>query len=745
MKNFKISKIFMFQTLFIVFGLCIIGINSINTMSKVDEDYYHVFYSNDDIATAGLAMSEAATGLRLACVRLVLMDGIDDEQYSNFEKYTAEVQTNIELSKKLVAESTLSDEGKAEVTETLEKTRVARETHAEILINYAQVLRSGGYISNDQVFGEVLQYGDEIFAHISTVNQQTTRLFGAMIEEIKTEVITSQTILIILCIATILITAGLLTMVSKNIRGSLQELQEKSAQLAKGNLHVNIQMEGNNEICDLSNEMALMAKSVISITNDIATMSKELDRGNLSTYEINSSRYEGEFKNVVTSINNTVGSLIDENKDMIEALDSFSSGNFNIRVTDLPGDKQKGSEALRVVSASLNDFTSKILNVVNQVKVGNVTEKVNTDGLSGDWLTMCNGLSDLLECIKQPLDDMQEIFEEFAKGNFKFENNKPYDGIFKDIQTVANRTSGTMNAYIDEISFILNEMANKNFNVQMEQNYVGDFEKIESSIEFIINNLTLLIKDIITTSEQVSLGVKQISDTSMDLAEGSTEQSGSVELLIANIRSINEQAEENQENSQNASALSIETKDNANTGSAQMGNMLNAMEEINVASNSISNIIKVIEDIAFQTNILALNAAVEAARAGEHGKGFAVVAEEVRSLAGRSQQAAKETTELIESTVSKVAEGSKIANETSESLDKIVTQIDEVTTIIDKVKTLSIEQGNSLQEVTSEVSTISNVTHRNTANSEELASSSEELSNQADIMYKTVSDFVLKG
>ncbi|MFI3231473.1 MAG: methyl-accepting chemotaxis protein, partial [bacterium] len=218
----------------------------------------------------------------------------------------------------------------------------------------------------------------------------------------------------------------------------------------------------------------------------------------------------------------------------------------------------------------------------------------------------------------------------------------------------------------------------------------------------------------------------------------------SVEKLIVTTQIISEQSEISVENSIKANDIVQETKDNANIGSREMQNMLVAMDEINDSSRSISNIIKVIEDISFQTNILALNAAVEAARAGEHGKGFAVVAEEVRSLANRSQQAAKETTILIENSVNKVSEGSEIANNTSIALTSIVEQIENISNIIQDNQASSISQQSSIEEITKNISEISNVTQINTSTSEESASASEELSAQAQIFYNSVSEIKLK-
>ena len=231
----------------------------------------------------------------------------------------------------------------------------------------------------------------------------------------------------------------------------------------------------------------------------------------------------------------------------------------------------------------------------------------------------------------------------------------------------------------------------------------------------------------------------------MALSQGATEQASSIEELTASIEQVSTQTKINAENASKANGMAEQAKNYAVTGNEQMKEMLKAMDEINESSNNINKIIKVIDDIAFQTNILALNAAVEAARAGQHGKGFAVVAEEVRTLAGRSANAAKETTALIEDSIKKSGEGTRIAKETAEALAKIFNEVNAVSGLVGDINNASNEQAAAIAQINQGIMQVSQVVQENSATSEESAAASEELSGQAEILYDLISQFKLKG
>ena len=289
-----------------------------------------------------------------------------------------------------------------------------------------------------------------------------------------------------------------------------------------------------------------------------------------------------------------------------------------------------------------------------------------------------------------------------------------------------------------------NSIAEGDLDVVLKNNSKDEVGLLAAAFRRMIENLNEVITNISSSSEQVAAGSRQVSDSSQALSQGATEQASSIEQLTASIEEISSQTRLNAQNANEANALSEAAKANASQGNEQMRYMLRAMSEINDASNNISKIIKVIDEIAFQTNILALNAAVEAARAGQHGKGFAVVAEEVRNLAARSANAAKETTAMIEGSIKKVDDGTKIANETASALNKIVGDISKVAVLINEIATASNEQSVGISQINQGIMQVSEVVQTNSATSEETAAASEELSEQAESMRTQVSRFKLK-
>lgn len=298
---------------------------------------------------------------------------------------------------------------------------------------------------------------------------------------------------------------------------------------------------------------------------------------------------------------------------------------------------------------------------------------------------------------------------------------------------------------IRDMHSLLFAMADGNFRIESgcKEIYVGDYAEILESLTQIQEKLKTTLQGIENASLQVSSSAQEVSQGSEVLAQGSAQQASSLEELSATVSTVSDQIKNNAENAETATNLSRITEEELKESSEEMNALSLSMNEINGTAHQISNIIKTIDDIAFQTNILALNAAVEAARAGESGKGFAVVADEVRNLAGKSAEAAKDTTALIENTVRSIQEGTKLADKAAASLGKLVNSSREMNSKIMEIANYSTQQSGSVSEIAQGLEQISSVVQNNSATAEESAATSNRLFDQVKNMDELLSHFTL--
>ena len=307
-------------------------------------------------------------------------------------------------------------------------------------------------------------------------------------------------------------------------------------------------------------------------------------------------------------------------------------------------------------------------------------------------------------------------------------------------QTIAGASS--LIKHVTKIADELKTIANGDLTVDIKT--LSEADTMGNSLMNMSRSLNRMFGDIQSSTEQVSAGAKQVADGAQGLAQGATEQAASMQELSSTIAGIAIRTRENAETAERTSKLSDTIKENAEKGNRQMNDMMAAVQEINDASHSIGKIIKTIDDIAFQTNILALNAAVEAARAGQHGKGFAVVAEEVRHLAAKSAEAAKETGNMIQNTMKKAEFGSNIAGETASSLSAIVDGIKKSSSLIAEIAKASEEQSTGISQINTGIDQVTQVVQQNSATAQQSAAASQEMSSQSAILSDLISHFSLK-
>lgn len=347
----------------------------------------------------------------------------------------------------------------------------------------------------------------------------------------------------------------------------------------------------------------------------------------------------------------------------------------------------------------------------------------------------------ILKKALKPVGNIVRFAKELGNGNLSSDISVNTDDELGDIASSLKNTAFVLSTYIKEISEILRDLSNCNLDVTVEHDYLGDFSPIKTALTQIISSLNITMEQIENASAQVAIGASQVSNGAQALSQGATEQAAAIEELSASIQEVSVGVQDNAANVHEATdnmeqAVLVMEKSNA-----YMQQMLESMRDINQSSEQIGKIIKVIDDIAFQTNILALNAAVEAARAGAAGKGFAVVADEVRNLASKSADAAKQTSALIEESIDTVKGGSKIAEETANSLKTATEKSHNVSDIILKIDQASSAQALSISQITQGLAQVSMVVQTNSATAEESAAASEELSSQAEMMNKAAGKF----
>ena len=541
----------------------------------------------------------------------------------------------------------------------------------------------------------------------------------------------------------------------KRIATPLSALSQHLAVIETGQLVNDIAVKGTPEINTLASAINSVSATIQSIVQDLSDVWENYNVQGQSTYRIDESKYQNAFKDMMGKVNANFDAEYANINDIVNTLGKISEGDFDVAVTQRPGDGQIQSEAIQAVLTNLKGISAEINGMIYAfADQGDLRFTTNSSDYQGEWQTIMKGLDHVAEAVYLPLQVIEISLQELRQGNTDLSKiddtirsrNLPaeshhYAGMFREIIETKEETLVQISGYVTELETNLLRISQGDMTCNIARAYQGDFDTIRTSVNTITSTLRKTLGDISAASQQVSAAASSVSGSSLDVAAGSQQQSTSLEQLSQTITVIEAQAATNADSAEEANVVSQKSNVFASKGNAAMEQMLEAMEGIKVASSNISNVIKVIQDIAFQTNLLALNASVEAARAGEHGKGFSVVAEEVRALAGRSQKAAEETTSLIEDAVNQVDKGSDIAKTTAEALHAIVSNADQVLGIIDQISVASKEQAQTLNQMGTGMTGIAAVVQNNMAVSEESAAAAEELNSQAETLQQLVSYF----
>ncbi len=450
---------------------------------------------------------------------------------------------------------------------------------------------------------------------------------------------------------------------------------------------------------DIINQALTQCATAVNVlVADANMLSKAAIEGKLAT-RADASKHKGDFRKIVQGVNDTLDAVIGPLNVAAEYVDNISNGNIPAKITD---------------------------------------------NYNGDFNTIKNNLNKCIDAVNKLVADATMLSKAAVEGKLATRADAAkHEGDFRKIVQGVNETLDAVITPVNEAALVLEKIANRDLTARMTGNYKGDLANIKTSLNLAVDNLDKALLQVAEATEQVTSASHQITLGGQNLAQGANEQASSLEEVSSSLEEMSAMTKQNAENANQAKGLSGEADQNASTGTEAMDRMSSAINRIKESSDQTAKIVKTIDEIAMQTNLLALNAAVEAARAGEAGRGFAVVAEEVRSLALRSAEAAKNTADMISESVENAGDGVKIAAEVTSVFGSIATSAKKVNDLIAGIAAASKEQTHGIDQVNNAVAQMGKVTQQNAANSEESANAAEELSSQAEELKTMIDQFTL--